>query len=195
MKVQLVVLKAGQRKRVFKLPSEEAIIGRGKGSAVRIPSSGVSRKHCRISELAGQITIEDLESTNGTLLNGEAIRGVQLLQPGDRIRVGPVIFLVEVDESADFEPVEVISESEAAEVEDFDVELDQEAQPEMEEVQQEVEGPYAEEIEETEENDKVELDDAGPWQLPEAGSLRDILMELDGGEDERPKSKDRKGKK
>lgn len=62
------------------------VIGR-KGSDVTIKDSKVSRRHAGIREIAGQIIIEDLKSTNGTVVNNEKIK-VKELQSGDVILVG-----------------------------------------------------------------------------------------------------------
>jgi EmrB/QacA subfamily drug resistance transporter len=48
----------------------------------------ISRRHARIAVQDGQTMIEDLGSTNGTLLNGELLKGKSILQAGDQIRVG-----------------------------------------------------------------------------------------------------------
>ena len=49
---------------------------------------GVSRKHLRLERLGDEVTVEDLQSTNGTLINGEIILRHRL-RPGDRIQLGP----------------------------------------------------------------------------------------------------------
>lgn len=54
----------------------ELIIGRGEGSALVLTEGGVSRKHARLTvNASGQVTIEDLGSSNGTFLDGEKIAG------------------------------------------------------------------------------------------------------------------------
>ncbi len=45
----------------------------------------------------GVVTVEDLESVNGTFLNGRRIRAVETVRPGDRLSLGPVTFLVEYE--------------------------------------------------------------------------------------------------
>ena len=50
----------------------------------------VSRVHCRVTALpGGELEIRDLESTNGTYVNGERIETARLA-PGDRLQVGRV---------------------------------------------------------------------------------------------------------
>jgi 3-deoxy-7-phosphoheptulonate synthase len=69
--------------------ADEVTIGRLATSLVFIDEDGVSRRHARIY-LAGadEYAIEDLESANGTLLNGRRIAGTVKLRDGDKIQVG-----------------------------------------------------------------------------------------------------------
>jgi len=50
----------------------------------------VSGRHTRISPVADEIVLEDLDSTNGTVLNGRRIVSAQTLRPGDVIEIGAV---------------------------------------------------------------------------------------------------------
>src|SRR5262245_50224021 len=95
MDVKLVWEKGGKRKQVFHLNGDEMVIGRQLGSGLRIPSSEVSRVHCRICREEGYITVEDCASANGTLVNGETLDARRVLYPGDKLRVGPVTLTAE----------------------------------------------------------------------------------------------------
>lgn len=97
MKAQLVVEKGGRRRQTYQMQAEELIIGRRKGCGLRIPAASVSRQHCRLYEDDGFLMVEDLGSSNGTILNGEVIAGVEIARPGDRLQVGSVIFIVEYE--------------------------------------------------------------------------------------------------
>lgn len=72
----------------------EEIIGRGKKCGISIADKYMSAKNSRIFKTAGKFYIEDLDSTNGTYLNGEPLgdKAVELLD-GDKITVGRVRFL------------------------------------------------------------------------------------------------------
>jgi pSer/pThr/pTyr-binding forkhead associated (FHA) protein len=75
----------------------EIVIGRSSDLDMVLVEDMVSRKHAKISTAAGQITIQDLGSTNGTFVNGEKIKKVRLKE-GDRILIGTsIIKLVSVD--------------------------------------------------------------------------------------------------
>jgi DNA-binding winged helix-turn-helix (wHTH) protein len=65
-------------------------IGRDEGCAVCLQSSTVSRRHARLMTTDDAASIEDLQSKNGTRVNGNAIAVQTVLRHGDRIQVGSV---------------------------------------------------------------------------------------------------------
>ncbi len=72
-------------------PSEEESavwLGRGAFCKIRISDPQLSRRHCQFSFENGQLYVEDLESRNGTKLNGELVRGKCPLKHGDHVTVG-----------------------------------------------------------------------------------------------------------
>ncbi|MBZ4415416.1 PAS domain S-box protein [Myxococcus sp. RHSTA-1-4] len=76
--------------KAYRLEPGEHVIGRGSEATVRIDDHGVSRKHARIIRTDdGACQVTDLESTNGTLLNGVPISTAEL-QEGDRLQIGTV---------------------------------------------------------------------------------------------------------
>ncbi len=77
-------------------PLEEAheiVIGRSSDLDMVLVEEMVSRKHARIAMEGGEISIEDLGSTNGTFVNGEKIRRATLKE-GDRVLIGTSILKV-----------------------------------------------------------------------------------------------------
>jgi pSer/pThr/pTyr-binding forkhead associated (FHA) protein len=84
----------GQPEKTFRiLPGNERTIGRATGADFIIDAALVSRVHCRVTALAGgELEITDLESTNGTYVNGERIETARLAS-GDRLQVGRVEFV------------------------------------------------------------------------------------------------------
>jgi predicted component of type VI protein secretion system len=95
MDVKLIVKKGSHRTPFVRLRSEETIVGRKSGCDLRIPSAEVSRRHCRLSFREGYLTVEDLESANGTYVNGVRIKNRQMIRPGDLLAIGPIVFLVQ----------------------------------------------------------------------------------------------------
>lgn len=79
---------------VLKLGDQPITIGRGHEANVVISDEKVSRIHCGIRLWDGAYFLKDLKSRNGTLVNGDSVDVVRL-QPGDRIRVGSVVFTFE----------------------------------------------------------------------------------------------------
>jgi pSer/pThr/pTyr-binding forkhead associated (FHA) protein len=61
---------------------------------IRIKSSQVSRRHCELFEIGGQLMLRDLGSSNGTFVNGKRVVGEQSLKHGDELTVGAVTFRV-----------------------------------------------------------------------------------------------------
>src|SRR5437763_5086770 len=96
MMVRLVI-EQGRRRRVFSIREPGGVLGRARGCAVRIPSAEVSRRHCRLRLEDGLVYVEDLDSVNGTRLNGEFVYERTLVRPGDTLKLGPVAFVVEYE--------------------------------------------------------------------------------------------------
>ena len=72
---------------------DEIFLGRGNENEIVIKDPYVSKKHLKIVEDEGNYYLEDLNSANGTYVNGDKIIDVVELKNGDRIRVGQVEFL------------------------------------------------------------------------------------------------------
>ncbi|MBL9039078.1 MAG: GGDEF domain-containing protein [Archangium sp.] len=79
--------------RTVVLDVEELIIGRSHECHIRIDDDGVSRSHARLSVSAERVAVEDLQSKNGTLVNGERINALTTLKNGDKIQLGPAAVL------------------------------------------------------------------------------------------------------
>ncbi len=82
---QTIVLRVGNREREF--TKGRVIIGRAKDADFRVDDSNVSRRHAVIYWSDGEIKIEDLDSTNGTTLNGRQVSSA-LVCSGDVVVVG-----------------------------------------------------------------------------------------------------------
>jgi len=70
------------------------VLGRSLNSDIAIASPHVSRQHARLDLEAGQLMIEDLDSSNGTVVNGRALTGRRALQHDDEIRFHDIVFRV-----------------------------------------------------------------------------------------------------
>ena len=87
--------------RLFRIvPGSARTIGRATGADFILEAPLVSRVHCRVTAQSnGDLEVRDLESTNGTFVNGERVETAPL-QEGDRLKVGRVELIV-VREAAD----------------------------------------------------------------------------------------------
>ncbi len=74
------------------------VLGRGTDADIRLPDTGVSRKHVDVQLEDGRVVVEDLGSTNGTLVNGRRV-GRQELADGDVIRIGHSVLVYRQDGS------------------------------------------------------------------------------------------------
>lgn len=75
------------------------VVGRAVGSDVQLDDRQVSRSHARITVDETSAMIEDLQTVNGTLLNGTEVKARQPLRPGDTVQFGASEFKVEVTTS------------------------------------------------------------------------------------------------
>lgn len=71
---------------------EEMVIGRSHEASIVIIDDGISRRHCKLIRRREGHVLLDMDSTNGVFVNGKRVRE-QVLQPGDRIRVGSTTIL------------------------------------------------------------------------------------------------------
>lgn len=71
------------------------LIGRGVGNDLQISEDAISSTHARITPGMDGAVLEDLGSTNGTYLNGMAIRTPQTLRPGDHIEIGTTKLVID----------------------------------------------------------------------------------------------------
>ena len=86
---KLVILNQGMTGRAFDLNVERTTVGRVEDNTLQIPDPSVSSHHAEILLRGTDILVRDLNSTNGTFLNGEKISEV-VLQPGQVLRFGQV---------------------------------------------------------------------------------------------------------
>ena len=87
------ILPDGEQKE-FELGRKSITIGRGIDANVMIADKLASRIHCGVSYKDGNYFLRDCDSRNGTFVNDSLIK-VCRIKPGDRIRVGDMVFSVE----------------------------------------------------------------------------------------------------
>jgi pSer/pThr/pTyr-binding forkhead associated (FHA) protein len=93
---KLVVLSEGLTGRSHELKVDKTTIGRLEDNSIHIPEQSVSSHHCEVLLKGSDIIVKDLDSTNGTYINGEKITE-KVLKPGQILRLGNVEARLEVD--------------------------------------------------------------------------------------------------
>ncbi len=91
-RVTLRVLDGADRGTVFEEIEPPVTIGREEGNSVQLNDERISRFHLKIQEDQGKLVLTDLESTNGTRVNGEDTQ-LRILRFGDVIAVGRSVLL------------------------------------------------------------------------------------------------------
>ena len=98
MRPRLLVISGPSKDQTIPLPDGEATVGRDPANVVAVIDPSVSRKHCLLRrEEDGRFQIRDLDSRNGTIVNGTAVKE-QWLRHGDEIATGDSVFLFLVEE-------------------------------------------------------------------------------------------------
>ncbi len=156
MDAKLILFKPNGKRKEFPLQKATVTLGRAKSCDLSIPIPSVSRSHCKLSIGQDEVTVHDTGSTNGTFVNNRRVEE-ELLEAGDRLIIGPVVFTVQIDGKPEeiksvSSPVVAASKSRVAEEINF-----------ADEVTGPNSSPLDTVIEEAEEGDEAEqIDDSDP---------------------------------
>lgn len=90
--ITIRILDGADRGRVFQNLAAPITVGREEGNTIQLNDERVSRFHIKIQEDHNRLVITDLESTNGTKVNGEDVQ-LRILRYGDMIAVGRSVLL------------------------------------------------------------------------------------------------------
>jgi pSer/pThr/pTyr-binding forkhead associated (FHA) protein len=96
---KLVILTQGLNGRAHELNVDRTTIGRVEDNLFQIAESSVSSHHCEVLLRGSDVVIKDLNSTNGTFINGEQITE-SVLKPGQTLRLGQVELKLETGKPA-----------------------------------------------------------------------------------------------
>ena len=96
---KLLINEGGQAS-VFELFDDEATIGRGAANAIQVADAHSSKNHAVVRRVSGRVKLVDLESKNGTRVNGE-FRNQRWLQHGDAISIGAAVLTFDASEAED----------------------------------------------------------------------------------------------
>jgi len=87
---KLVILSEGMTGKTHELSVEKTTVGRVEDNTLQISEASVSSHHAEILLRGSDVVIKDLNSTNGTFINGEQVNGEATLKPGQILRLGKI---------------------------------------------------------------------------------------------------------
>ncbi len=100
MQVRVKILQGSHAGKEVKIPVPKCVIGRGDECHLRPQSDAISRRHCVIISNDQEVVVRDLNSRNGTYVNGERVAEEAVLLTGDVLRVGPLEFEMMIEQTA-----------------------------------------------------------------------------------------------
>jgi predicted component of type VI protein secretion system len=100
MQVRLKILQGSNAGKEVKIPTPKCLIGRSDECHLKPQSDAISRKHCVIITTDTEVVVRDLNSRNGTFVNGERVGEESVLLSGDQLRVGPLEFEMLIEHTA-----------------------------------------------------------------------------------------------
>lgn len=86
--------------RVVPIAATEVVVGRGEHADIFLEDSSISRFHARLQVRGSELLVTDLESRNGTFVNGERVVSPQRVGPATELRFGTLVCIVELDLAA-----------------------------------------------------------------------------------------------
>jgi predicted component of type VI protein secretion system len=100
MKLSLVVLTEGANQgKVLEIKLSQFVVGRDPQCHLRPASPMISKRHCAVLQREGKAFVRDFDSTNGTFVNNEQVKGESELHNGDQLKIGPLLFTVLLESS------------------------------------------------------------------------------------------------
>lgn len=95
--LNLLIQTSGESSQTLRFSQGDILIGRDPECEVILEDAAASARHARLSYHHNQWWLEDLQSTNGTKLNGEAVQTATIVVNGDIIQCGQTILLVNIE--------------------------------------------------------------------------------------------------
>src|SRR6516164_7424688 len=96
MKLSLVVQTPGNKMdgKVLEIKLAQFLVGRDPQCHLRPASALISKRHCALLQRDGKAYVRDFDSTNGTFVNEQQVKGEVELKNKDHLKVGPIAFTV-----------------------------------------------------------------------------------------------------
>jgi predicted component of type VI protein secretion system len=101
MKLSLVVLAEGPQKgKVLEIKLPQFLVGRDPQCQLRPASAMISKRHCALIQRDNKAFVRDFDSTNGTFVNDQPVKGEIELRHGDKLKIGPLLFSIRLEPTA-----------------------------------------------------------------------------------------------
>ncbi len=98
MKLSLEVLTEGKMQgKAIPITLSQFLIGRDPQCQLRPASALISKRHCAVLVRNGKVYVRDFDSTNGTFVNEEPVKGEKEVRDADQLKVGPLDFRVHIE--------------------------------------------------------------------------------------------------
>ena len=94
--VSITITAKGRPDRRELLDKVEIVVGRGEDSDLVLTGGSVSKRHARVLVRSRQVLITDLESSNGTHVNGRKIKAATIVRPDDVVYLGEYVLRIEL---------------------------------------------------------------------------------------------------
>jgi predicted component of type VI protein secretion system len=105
MKLSLVVLNAGKSAgQVIPINLAQFVIGRDAQCNLRPGSALISKRHCAVIVKNGDVFVRDFDSTNGTFINDQPLKGETAVKHDDILKAGPLEFRIAIEEAPAIPP-------------------------------------------------------------------------------------------
>jgi len=107
---RLVLLSEGYTGRTYELKADKTTVGRVSDNAFEIPEASVSSHHAEILLRGTEVLVRDLNSTNGTFINGERVTEA-VLKSGQILRLGTIEMRLETGAPAAAKPKQALDQT------------------------------------------------------------------------------------
>jgi pSer/pThr/pTyr-binding forkhead associated (FHA) protein len=98
MKLSLVVLTPGKMQgQALEIKLAQFLVGRDPQCHLRPASALISKRHCALLQRDGKVFVRDFDSTNGTAVNDQPVKGEVELHHDDQLKIGPLLFGVRIE--------------------------------------------------------------------------------------------------
>jgi predicted component of type VI protein secretion system len=97
MSLSLVVLAEGPQKgKVLDIRLPQFLVGRDPQCHLRPASAMISKRHCALIQRDNKVFVRDFDSTNGTFVNDQPVKGEVEVHHDDKLKIGPLVFAIRI---------------------------------------------------------------------------------------------------